>query len=151
MFYNGIKKKGEKNMYQVPYEKMVCDSDLGDGGVYFYDEYLEWLERGSGKGFQVKYKDIKDIKVVMTGKKKVIIIKNDDSKVNLYLYKYDVLIKLIQDAIDRVNGVKKEVVGEAEDESEDDLVKLERLAKLHESGALTDEEFTAAKKKILGL
>jgi len=28
---------------------------------------------------------------------------------------------------------------------------LERLAKLHESGALTDEEFAAAKSKLLGL
>ena len=28
---------------------------------------------------------------------------------------------------------------------------LERLAKLHESGALNDEEFAAAKSKLLGL
>jgi hypothetical protein len=28
---------------------------------------------------------------------------------------------------------------------------LEKLAKLHEEGALTDEEFTAGKNRILGL
>ena len=36
------------------------------------------------------------------------------------------------------------------EENVDDLTKLERLAKLHESGALNDEEFAQAKKKILG-
>jgi multidrug resistance efflux pump len=33
----------------------------------------------------------------------------------------------------------------------DSTAELERLAKLHESGALSDEEFAAAKSKILGI
>jgi multidrug resistance efflux pump len=33
----------------------------------------------------------------------------------------------------------------------DSTAELERLAKLHESGALSDEEFTAAKSRILGI
>jgi hypothetical protein len=33
----------------------------------------------------------------------------------------------------------------------DSTAELERLAKLHESGALNDEEFAAAKAKLLGL
>jgi len=33
----------------------------------------------------------------------------------------------------------------------DDASEIERLASLHASGALSDEEFTAAKQKILGL
>jgi Short C-terminal domain len=33
----------------------------------------------------------------------------------------------------------------------DTIAELERLARLHESGALTDEEFTAAKVRALGL
>jgi membrane protease subunit (stomatin/prohibitin family) len=33
----------------------------------------------------------------------------------------------------------------------DSTAELERLAKLHESGALTDKEFAAAKSKLLGL
>jgi len=32
-----------------------------------------------------------------------------------------------------------------------DTDEIEKLAKLHEEGALTDEEFSAEKKKILGL
>lgn len=33
----------------------------------------------------------------------------------------------------------------------DSTAELERLAKLHESGALTDDEFVAAKSKLLGI
>ena len=33
----------------------------------------------------------------------------------------------------------------------DDASEIERLASLHASGALTDEEFAAAKQKILGI
>jgi hypothetical protein len=33
----------------------------------------------------------------------------------------------------------------------DIIAELERLARLHESGALSDEEFTAAKARVLGV
>jgi Short C-terminal domain len=33
----------------------------------------------------------------------------------------------------------------------DPIARLERLARLHESGALSDEEFTAAKARVLGV
>ena len=140
-------------MVQVPYEKMVCDSDYGDGGVYFYDEYFEWINRDTGKGFRIRYEDIKDITLIQSQKKKVTVITNSGAQRNLYLYKADSLIRLLQEAMDRVHGVIKEPVAEvpAKDSAEDDISKLERLAKLHESGALTDEEFKAAKQKILGL
>ena len=140
-------------MVQVPYEKMVCDSDYGDGGVYFYDEYFEWINRDTGKGFRIRYEDIKDITLIQSQKKKVTVITNSSAQRNLYLYKADSLIRLLQEAMDRVHGVIKEPVAQvpAKDSAEDDISKLERLAKLHESGALTDEEFKAAKQKILGL
>jgi len=35
--------------------------------------------------------------------------------------------------------------------AEDSASEIERLASLHESGALSDEEFSAAKAKILGI
>ena len=34
--------------------------------------------------------------------------------------------------------------------ADDPFEQIEKLSKLHESGALTDEEFAAAKAKILG-
>ena len=141
-------------MFDVPYEKMVCDSDLGDGGVYFYEEYMEWVLRNSNNGFKIYYKDIKDVKIIYTRKKVVTVYMNNGSHRNLYLYKADTLKKLIYDAVQKVNGEvptnetpNPEVVDAP---NEDDLSKLERLAKLHESGALNDEEFAQAKKKILG-
>jgi hypothetical protein len=33
----------------------------------------------------------------------------------------------------------------------DTIAELEKLARLHESGALSDEEFTAAKARVLGV
>jgi membrane protease subunit (stomatin/prohibitin family) len=36
-------------------------------------------------------------------------------------------------------------------EEEDATVQIQKLAKLHDSGALSDEEFAAAKAKILGI
>ncbi len=140
-------------MFDVPYEKMVCDSDLGDGGLYFYEEYMEWVLRNSNSGFKIYYKDIQDVKIIYTRKKVVTVYMNNGSHRNLYLYKADTLKKLIHEAVDRVNGVvdNQEVPQEQpKEENVDDLTKLERLAKLHESGALNDEEFAQAKKKILG-
>ena len=52
-------------MYQAPFEKMVCDSDYGDGGIYFYEEYFQWTCRDNGKGFKVEYKNIADVDVVL--------------------------------------------------------------------------------------
>ncbi len=140
-------------MFDVPYEKMVCDSDLGDGGLYFYNEYMEWVLRNSNSGFKIYYKDIQDVKIIYTRKKVVTVYMNNGSHRNLYLYKADTLKQLIHAAVDRVNGVvdNQEVPQEQpKEDNVDDLTKLERLAKLHESGALTDEEFAQAKKKILG-
>ena len=142
-------------MFELPYEKMICDSDLGDGGISFYNEYAEWLNRDNGKGFKIYYKDIKEVKIVSGIKKRVIVCTTSGDK-SLYLYKADTLRQLLYEAVNRVNGVQKEepkVVDakvEPIPEDEDMLAKLERLAKLHESGALTDEEFVKAKEKILG-
>ena len=142
-------------MFELPYEKMICDSDLGDGGISFYNEYAEWLNRDNGKGFKIYYKDIKEVKIVSGIKKRVIVCTTSGDK-NLYLYKADTLRQLLYEAVNRVSGMQKEepkVVDakvEPIPEDEDMLAKLERLAKLHESGALTDEEFAKAKEKILG-
>ena len=58
-------------MFDVPYEKMVCDSDLGDGGLFFYNEYMEWVLRNSNSGFKIYYKDIQDVKIIYTRKNKL--------------------------------------------------------------------------------
>ena len=130
-------------MFTIPYEKMIFDSNKGDGNIQFYEEYCEWINRYNGDSFKIYYRDIDDVKVTSGIKKTVIVILKDGQKINFYLYKAATLRKLLFDAVQRVSGESK-----AED-SEDDVTKLERLAKLHESGALSDEEFLAAKEKIL--
>ena len=141
-------------MIEIPYEKMICDSDYGDGGVYFYETYLQWVNRSTGKGFKIDYLDIQDINLVPTGKKKITIILKNGEKKNLYLYRADTFLSILKSAIDKAQGKKEEPieaeVTPVEEENVDDITKLERLAKLHESGALTDEEFIKAKQKILG-
>ena len=138
-------------MYKAPLEKMVCDSDYGDGGIFFYETYFEWTNRDSGKGFKVEYKNITDVDVVLTHKKKVIIKTAAGNTWNLYLYKYETLLNFLYKRMDIAKGkvADEKVVAEAEESKESDLDKLERLAKLHESGALSDEEFQLAKDKIL--
>ena len=136
-------------MFETPYEKMICDSDIGDGGVFFYNEYMEWVLRKTTNGFKIYYKDIEDVKIIYSRKKVVTIYMKNGSHRKLYLYKADTLKKLIQEAVERVNG-NEDKTATAIEPQEDDLTRLERLAKLHESGALNDEEFAKAKKKILG-
>ena len=44
-------------MFTIPYEKMICDTNQGDGGISFYEEYCEWINRYNGKSFKIYYKD----------------------------------------------------------------------------------------------
>ena len=41
--------------------------------------------------------------------------------------------------------------GEQDAREDDQMAQLEKLGQLHDSGVLTDEEFAAKKKQILGL
>ena len=133
-------------MFTVPYQKMVCDSDKGDGGINFYEDYCEWVNRYNGASIKINYQDIDDVKILSGIKKTVIITLKNGEKIKLYLYKDATLRQLLYEAVQRVNGeTKKEDVPEITDP----ISQLERLAKLHESGALSDEEFAEAKQKLL--
>ena len=143
------------DMFELPYEKMICDSDLGDGGIRFYKEYAEWLGRRNGIGFKIYYKDITGV-VIISGRKKKVIVQTTGGNKNLYLYKAETLKQLLYEAVNRVStGDNKEAPEETNTkveqiaQNEDIISALERLAKLHESGSLTDEEFAKAKEKIL--
>ena len=45
---------------------------------------------------------------------------------------------------------QQQVAQAAASATEDVIAQIEKLSALHQSGALTDEEFAAAKKKLLG-
>ena len=106
--------------------------------------FINTSNRSNGKGFRIKYSNIQDVKVTYTSKAKITIFTKSGESVNLYLRKYETFLENLE----KFMGDKKEEADEIP--SDDDLSKLERLAKLHESGALTDEEFKKAKEKILG-
>ena len=133
-------------MFTVPYAKMICDSDKGDGNIQFYEEYCEWLNRYNANSIKIYYQDIDDVKVTSGIKKTVIVILKDGTKIRFYLYKAATLRELLYKAVQRVNGETKEFDFT---ESDDTVTQLEKLAKLHESGAITDEEYQQAKQKIL--
>lgn len=133
-------------MYQKPIEKMICDSDHGDGGIYFYEDHFDWVNRNSGRGFRIFYDTIKDVQVTMSHKKRITITTKGGKVEHLYLYKYETLLDLLTDLMNKSKNKEQEKVEVVE---EDALTKLERLAKLHDSGAITDEEFAEAKAKLL--
>ena len=137
---------------KIPRESMVCDTERGDGNIYFYDEYFEWISRSTGSGFRLRYESIDDIKVIRTAKKEVILITKQKKRISLFIYKADTLLSLLYERINAVNGQSPIIDAEispVKDEKEATLSQLERLAKLHKSGDLTDEEFAKAKAKLL--
>ena len=137
---------------KIPRESMVCDTTRGDGNIYFYDEYFEWINRSSGNGFRLRYGSIDDIKVIRTGKNEVIITTKQQKRISLFIYKVDTLLSLLYERINAVNGNESIIdadVSPAKNDKDELLNQLERLAKLHESGALNDEEFQLAKDKLL--
>ena len=136
-------------MFVVPYAKMICDSDKGDGGINFYEEYCEWINRSNGSTIKVFYRDIDDVKILSGIKKTVIVLLKDGNKVRFYLYRAATLQDLLYKAVQRVNGIVVEEKKKPSKQNEDTVEQLERLAKLHDSGALTDEEYSAAKQKLL--
>jgi len=69
----------------------------------------------------------------------------DENAVMFWPHRNDEFIKL-RDAIDERRRQLREA-----DTSTNDLAVLEKLAELHKSGILTDDEFAAKKKQILGL
>ena len=137
-------------MFSVPNQKMICDSSNGDGSINFYDDYCEWINRATGSGFKIYYKDIDDV-VIISGIKKTVIVKlKHGLKHYFYLYKAATLKEILYKAVKRVNESDANQTENKQDINEEDYVsQLERLAKLHESEALTDEEYLEAKQKIL--
>ena len=146
-------------MFELPRADYLCDTSYGDGKIFFYDDRMEWRLRGAEFAkptFVIRYDEIQDIEVIPTRKKTVIIKLKDGTSRSLFLYKVEELYGIINERMEalKLKDDKKDVVDATVTpvaEEEDKLAKLERLAKLHKDGALTDEEFAAAKKALLGL
>ena len=127
---------------KIPRLHLTCDTPRGDGNIYLFDEYFEWFNRDTGDGFRIRYDVIKDIRVIRTSKNQVLIFTKGGKEIVLLLYKTDELLSALYERINALNGDNAPL-------DNDMLSQLERLAKLHESGALTDEEFAKAKERLL--
>ncbi len=141
-------------MIEKPIADYLCDTKYGDGHLYFYNDRIEWKLRGAEMGkpsITIKYADIKDIDVVPTKKKTINVRMKSGEVHSLFLYRDREFFAIVDERMDALKKDSDVIEVEPEVVEEDNLDKLERLAKLHKEGSLTDEEFKAAKAKILGL
>ena len=146
----------KKIMYETYLgQKMIADHNGLGGGVFFELFYLEWKPRNyryKDHSFKVYYKDITKVELIDSFKKRVI-LHTASGKYTIDLYRVDTFLYILDQAREKNKEGNPEDIIEVpvEDESpvSQNLSELERLAKLHESGALTDEEFKLAKEKIL--
>ena len=140
-------------MIEKPIADYFCDTKYGDGHIYFYNDHFEWKLRGAEMGkpkISINYLDIEDMDEIPTAKKTIHVKLKNGQMHTFFLYRDREFFTIVDGRIDALkNGDVIEV--EPEVVEEDNLDKLERLAKLHKEGSLTDEEFKAAKAKILGL
>lgn len=143
-------------MLELPWAKMPCDTTHGAGGLYFYEEHLEWRPKSGALmhlKFDIRYDEIKDIVYTPTHKKTVDIILKDDSKYTLMMYKIEYFTGCINERLDNLKHPKKSSRASASEapKEEDKFAKLKELVEMKEKNLLTDEEFAAAKAKLLGL
>ena len=132
-------------------QKMIADHDNYGGGVYFYEDRLEWMPRNyrfKERSFSIPYGEIDKVNVVETFKKRINIFTKDGKIHSIDLYRVDTFLMLLDKARAEYNVVEAPVVSPTPESS--DLDELARLGELHANGVLTDEEFAAMKAKIIG-
>ena len=133
--------------------KMIVDTLRADGGVYFEKDYLEWRPRKyvlKDLSFRIFYRDITDVQVTYTFKKRVDIICGNKTY-SLFTHRINTFMQLLDSARagSPSNVIDAEVITERKGISPEDLERLMKLAELKGSGALTEEEFNKQKEQIL--
>ena len=141
-------------------KKMIIDTDEADGGVYFYDQYFEFISRDLEYKFTYYYKDITDV-IIRRGIKSTVTLKfKDGTQRKFYMHKVNTFVALInsgreynKESVDIDLTKKDEIVKEEENTSkevsDDLLTKIERLNALKEKGAITIEEYEKLKREII--
>ena len=146
-------------MLDVPISKIICDTRASDGGLYFYEEFFEWVPRSAKLNhlkFRVRYDEIQNVDIIPSRKKQINVTTKSGQTYSLFTYNADHFQSVVASKLNALEaGAQKEEIKQVEmkqeEQKEDVLSALERLAALHEKNALTDEEFKAAKAKLLGL
>ena len=150
----------EMNMVtmELPIAKMICDTAHGDGGVYFYEEHLEWRARSNPTGpnnFSIRYEDIKDVQYIPSRKKQIKITLNDGMVYSMFLYRVEQFHTILQERMARYEHKDEPIAIEVkplpQENNDGAFAKLEKLTEMYEKNLLSEEEFKAAKAKLLGL
>ena len=80
-------------------QSMVVDMRVADGNVYFESDHLLWKAKFDTKldnKVEIKYQDIRDIKVDTSNeKRKVTIVLNNFKEIDFFLYRADEFVELI--------------------------------------------------------
>ena len=133
-------------------KKMIADTKIADGGVYFREDYLEWIPRhaysSDPRCFKVRYDEIHDIQVVPAGRKRRIDIITSSKTYSIYMHRDPVFLEIIRSARE---GKKNKVplIGEEPIFTQNDLIRLDYLAQLLKDGVITEEQFKTEKQKII--
>ena len=147
----------------LAYAKMVADTQYGAGGLYFYEEYFEWRPKSGALmnlRFMIRYDELDDIKITPTRKSQVLITTKDGRQYTVMIHRVESFTGFINERLENLKYKKQATVQNAQKpkeieakpaNEEDPLAQLERLAALREKNLLSEEEFVAAKKKLLGL
>ncbi len=138
------------------YVGQMMRADRGNvaGGLYFYGDRLVWNPRHyqfNGMRFELPYGEIEAYDIVPTKKKHVNIhMKNGDTYF-VDIYHLDLFMMMLDQAMRESKNPRALAAAKKadDDNGEDDLEALARLAALHQSGALSDEEFEKMKAKII--
>ena len=143
----------------LAYAKMHADTQYGSGALYFYDEYFEWRPNAGALmnlRFMIRYDELDDIKVTPTRKSQVIITTKAKRQYTIMIRRVDSFTGFINERLENLKYKKQaaaapKAVEEKKPQVDDPLAQLSRLAEMREKNLLTEEEFVAAKKKLLGL
>ena len=129
-------------------KRMNADRVGCDGSIFFEEDRLVWKPHANGPSvpsIEIPYLDIQNVQVVGTIKKRIDVITNTES-LTISLYRSETFVMLLNEARE---AAKQKKDGKMAPISDDDMVRLKKLAELHDSGVLSDADFEDQKETIL--
>lgn len=133
-------------------KKMIADTLAADGGVYFREDYLEWIPRhaysSDPRCFKVRYDEIENVQVIAAGHKRRIDMITKSRTYSIYMHRDPLFLEIIRAAMeDHKNKVP--LIGEEPNYSPEDRTRLDYLNRLMKDGVITEEQFKNEKQKII--
>jgi hypothetical protein len=128
-------------------KRMNLDTSSVDGSVYFEKDLMIWKSKDLKYTVEIKYSDIKNIRVFNDDiKKRVEICTEDEKTYYFYLYRSGTFLELVKAGITACEEIKEKGIAQISDA---DLERLSKLSSLRKDGVLTEEEFEIQKSEIM--